>query len=190
MSTFCIRKELFVILCLNRRINSALMSLFWRLSWRRANSRRWLIDQLDAVLGNLVLFWTFSLPTTPRYCVFCIGCCCYHCWFVHIEKSRTSTVSEAEGDLDLLYTLWITTRCCYPSSSSSFVVSTWSVESVAASRDLFMIEYKKKKNLKQTFPYLNFALMKCQTLLEVSVGTESRVLRMKRQTEHGGKLWC
>lgn len=40
------------------------------------------------VLGNLVLFLTLSLPTTPRYCVFCIGCCCYHRWCVRVEKSK------------------------------------------------------------------------------------------------------
>lgn len=55
------------------------------------------------------------------------------------------------------------------SSSSSSVVSTWST--VLLPLETFSRQ-KKKIHRKQNFPFLNFAIMKCQTLLEASVGTE------------------
>ena len=94
-------------------------------------------------MGNLVLFLSLSLPTTPRYCVFLywlllllspLVCPC--------REEQTSTVSEAEGDFGLLFTLSITMY-----SSSSSVVSTWST--VLLPLDLFEKEKDKKKQNKK-----------------------------------------
>lgn len=87
------------------------------------------------------------------------------------REKQTSTVSEAEGDSGLLFTSSITMH------SSSSVVLTWST--VLLPFETFLRKKKLNKtdnnNKKKPFPFLNFAIMKCQTLLEVSVGTESQV---------------
>lgn len=81
------------------------------------------------------------------------------------RREQTSTVSEAKGDLAPLFTSWITMH-----SSSSPVVSTLSTV-------LLPLETFSRKNRKKnrTFSFLNFAIMKCQSLLEVRVGAESWV---------------
>lgn len=57
---------------------------------------------------------------------------------------------------------------------STSVVLTWDTR-VAASLRPFYEKNDNKKHKTVLFPFLNFAIMKCQTLLEVSVGTESQV---------------
>lgn len=57
--------------------------------------------------GILVLFWTLSLPTTPHYCVFCVLAAAAITAGVS-DKSKTSTVSESEGDWGLIFTFSFT----------------------------------------------------------------------------------
>lgn len=102
------------------------------------------------------------------------------------REEQTSTVSEAEGDLGLLFTLSITMY-----SSPSSVVLTWST--VLLPLDLFEKEKSKKNETKKaenrTFRFLTLLLWSARPSLK-SVLALSRRSRMKRQTEHGGKLWC
>lgn len=128
-------------------------------------------------MGNLVLILALSLPTMPRYCVFCIGCyCCYHHWCVHRRANFHCVWGRGRLWPALYLKNW---------NASSSLVSTWSHLRLFRERQQKNIKTKKK----HSFHFLTLLLWSARPSLK-SVLALSRRLRMKRQTERGGKLWC
>lgn len=104
----------------------------------------------------------------PRYRVFCIGCCCYHRWCVRVEKSKRPLCLRQRE----------TWACFLPRQLKCILLLLRFRHGALCCYLLRPCRDRKKKKRSQinaNFPFLNFAIMKCQTLLEVSVGTESQV---------------